>query len=117
MIDKSKEQLERMFKILNIKFGAFNVEFIIDRNLFSWRNGGNLIPDAIKHTYNNDTVDLLDYPIEMNKPKGYYSSYLLHSQKDGIVDNIYILLSKIFLSKRMIVSVNLMVQIIHLVLW
>lgn len=101
---QARNLIDKVMDHLNMKVGGLNIEFITDEdnNIYLLelgpRCGGNLIPEVIRYVTD---VDLIAYSVEaaLGKdcselrqvtPKGFYSSYILHSQKDGIVDNIYI---------------------------
>lgn len=95
---KAKSEINRLMKLLNMKFGAINMDFIIDKNDEVYiieigpRNGGNLITDAIKEATGIDlakaTVQAalgLEYDKEFQQTKkNYVSSYIIHALKDGI---------------------------------
>ncbi len=100
---KAHYETQRLLDLLNIKSGALNFDFHFNKNQeFSFlelgpRNGGNLIPEVIKYATG---VDLVKYTVDsalgmdcstltMVEPKGYYSSYILHALKDGIVEDIW----------------------------
>lgn len=99
---KAKTALDRVFKLLNIKFGAFNIELIFNEKQDVYlievgpRNGGNMIPDLIKMATN---VDLIESTVEtalgntninmkIEEDNYYHSSYNLHSSKTGIFKGI-----------------------------
>lgn len=101
--DQAHEETQRLLDLLNIKMGALNFDFHYNANGdFSFlelgpRNGGNLIPEVIKYSTG---VDLIKYTIDsalgfdcsdlqMVKPKGYFSSYMLHAIEDGNLNNIW----------------------------
>lgn len=97
-------QVSDVIKKLKFKQGAFNVEFIIDKNNKVWiieigpRNGGNLIPQVIRHATG---IDLIKYTVdaalgfqcpglETKSAQGYWSSYLVHSLSNGIFKDLWI---------------------------
>lgn len=101
---KAHDQIESILTKLNMKVGGLNIEYLTDDkgNIFILeigpRSGGNLIPEVIKIATG---VDLIAYSIDgamgkdcsdlaMTATKGFYSSYILHSQKDGKVRSIVI---------------------------
>lgn len=101
---KAHDIIESILTKLNMKVGGLNIEYLTDKhgNIYILeigpRSGGNLIPEVIKHATG---VDLIAYSVDgamgkdcsdlkMNETKGYYSSYILHAQKDGIVKKIII---------------------------
>lgn len=96
--EKARNQIQKIFDLLDMKMGAFNFEYIIgeDKEIYILeigpRNGGNLIPDAIKVARD---VDLAAYTIKSaigedcsglwEKPiHTCTSSYIIHATKDGI---------------------------------
>ncbi len=96
-----QNELQRLFNLLHITTGAFNVEFMYDRNghlvilEVGARNGGNLIPELIKHATG---VDLIKYTVDSalglncsdlktKKENGFYGYYVLHSRQDGVFKN------------------------------
>jgi biotin carboxylase len=95
---KAKDEIETILKKLGFKTGAFNVEFVVDSDGEVWvieigpRNGGNLIPQVIKHVSGVDTIaatvdesiDKKIKKIENKKLNGFWSSYIVHARKDGI---------------------------------
>lgn len=102
-IQQAHSETQRLLDLLNMKMGALNFDFHHNKNGdFSFlelgpRNGGNLIPEVIKYATG---VDLIKYTVdsalgldcsdlEMKDTKGFYSSYMLHSIKDGIVKDIW----------------------------
>lgn len=104
--DKSKEyaksEIQRLLNLLQMKQGALNIEFFFDENgkfvllEVGPRNGGNFIPEVIRYATD---VDLIKYTVdsalgldcsklEMKETSGYYSVYVLHAIKDGILSEI-----------------------------
>ena len=89
--------LQSILDSLNMKIGAYNVEYIVDSNNnvnvleIGPRNGGNLIPDVIKSSTGidmaeltikqavNDDIKWLDYSLKTK----FASSYIIHSKKNG----------------------------------
>jgi len=99
----AKNTIEHCLQLMGFKNGAINFEyqFDIDGNVFlieiGPRNGGNLIPEVIKHSTG---VDLIKYTVDsalgmdcsdlsMQPAKGFYSSYMLHALEDGKVKEIW----------------------------
>lgn len=94
---KAKAEINRLMKLLNMKFGAINMDFIIDSAGEIYiieigpRNGGNLITDVIREASGIDlakcTVQAalgLDINEDFNKPiHTFVSSYVVHSLKNG----------------------------------
>jgi hypothetical protein len=101
---KAHNIIESILTKLNMSVGGLNIEYLTDRdgNIFILeigpRSGGNLIPEVIKIATG---VDLIAYSVDgavgkdcselkMVETSGYYSSYILHANKDGKVKNINI---------------------------
>lgn len=97
---KAKAEIDRLMKLLGMKFGAINMDFIVDSKGDVYiieigpRNGGNLITDVIREASGVDlakcTVQAalgLDLGEDLNKPiTKYVSSYVVHSLKNGIYE-------------------------------
>lgn len=96
-IIKLKEEIRRLITLLDIKFGGFNLEIMIDNQdrvfliEIGPRNGGNMIPDML-HMING--IDLIGATIETavgnnnfglnsESNKCFYGTYNLHSNKNG----------------------------------
>ena len=109
VLDEQKQKIAidkvaSVIKKLNFNFGAFNVEFIVDKFGEIWiieigpRNGGNLIPEVIKYVGGFDfvkhTVDValgaksIDY--SENQENNYCASYLIHAEDSGIFDYLWL---------------------------
>lgn len=94
---KAWEEINRLMKLLNMRFGAINMDFIVDKNGDVYiieigpRNGGNLITDAIREASGIDlakcTVQAalgLDVDTDFNAPQHtLVSSYVVHALNDG----------------------------------
>lgn len=97
-------QISAIVEKLGFKFGAFNVEFIVDEAGEVWvieigpRNGGNLIPEVIRYA---TEVDLIKYTVDaalglecsglvMKPAQGYWSSYLVHSLESGTFKDLWL---------------------------
>jgi biotin carboxylase len=97
-------EIEKILQILGMRIGGINIEFITDSNNNIYileigpRNGGNLIPEVIKLATNIDLIaasieSALDNDVKniaMTAPKGYYSSYIIHSKQDGFLKEVKI---------------------------
>nr|WP_284041438.1 ATP-grasp domain-containing protein [Halomonas olivaria] len=97
-------EIERLLKLLNMKTGAFNVEFFFDSTGKIWiieigpRNGGNLIPEVIRESTGIDLIKMTVDAAVSNKtaiqkfsnPTICCASYILHAKKDGILEEIKI---------------------------
>ncbi|MDM0763061.1 ATP-grasp domain-containing protein [Clostridium perfringens] len=101
-IERVKLEVQKVVDILNIKMGALNLELMFDNNDNLYiieigpRNGGNMIPDLL---YLSTGVDLIGATVEaslgnfqfdlsINKDNEYYSTYVIHTAKSGILRNI-----------------------------
>lgn len=100
----AREQIQRIFDLLHMKIGAFNFEYIVDTSGQVYvleigpRNGGNLIPDTLKAACG---VDLAEYTVKIAvgedcsdlrqlPTKTCATSYILHSDRDGIFRQVKI---------------------------
>lgn len=96
-----KQTLQLMVDKLGIRFGAMNVELIVDR--FGRvcpidvgpRNGGNMIPDLLGMIFDVDIVEItiraaMGTSVEAKIPEGrpYFATHNLHSSRDGIYEKI-----------------------------
>ncbi len=95
---RARNEINRLMQLLGMKFGAINMDFLIDDNGEIYiieigpRNGGNLITDVIKAASDIDlakcTVQAalgLDIEEVFSKPiHTYVSSYVIHSLANGI---------------------------------
>lgn len=107
VLDKEKaelafNELNRLLYLLNMKLGAYNVEYVFDENgeLYFYeigpRSGGNLIPDVIYEgtgfdIQKNIVFTSVGEKCEIKKKYEYSSnvtSFLLHSQQDGIFEGL-----------------------------
>lgn len=98
----AREELQRVFDILQIKSGMFNFDLMFDRAGKFYiieigpRNGGNMIPelieeamgfDSLKVTFDcalgNDILEVQSRPREV-----FISTYLIHSSQKGLLQNI-----------------------------
>lgn len=94
--------IQKIFETLGMKFGAFNFEYIVgdDDKMhlleIGPRNGGNFIPDTIKHCTGIDMISASikaclgdDYTADlMQKRNGIATSYVVHSTDDGIFSGL-----------------------------
>lgn len=104
LIEKARSEIQRFMHLLDMKFGAINLDFIFseDDELYILeigpRNGGNLISDAIKEATG---VDLAKYTImaalgmdcselTQQPAKKFVSSYVIHSLTDGVFQSLNI---------------------------
>ena len=100
--EKAKEIIGRILRLLNMKMGAYNVEYIVaeDGQIYILeigpRNGGNMIPDVIRaatgvdlacctvrQAVGDDICDLIQ-----KKPFTCASSYIFHAGNDGLFEGM-----------------------------
>lgn len=96
-------EIQRALTLLGMQTGALNFDVRIDRDdnpilmEIGPRNGGNLIPQVTQYATG---VDMIDYTIEaalghncaglkMVEPSGFWSSFMVHSKKEGIFKSVY----------------------------
>ena len=101
---KMHDELQRLLDLLNMKTGPYNFDIQIDEqeNIYildmGARNGGDLFSQLIKYATG---IDIIEYTIKaalgegcsdltMVEPKGYWSSYMINSQKSGIFKGVEI---------------------------
>jgi len=102
--EKIHNEIQRLITLLGMKTCTYNYDMRIDKdyNIYLMevapRDGGNYIPDIIKHATG---VDLIECSIkaaigetitlpENHDPRGYYSYYAVHSDRSGVLDRIEI---------------------------
>ncbi len=100
--NKLLNDLQRLMTLLNMQSNAYNVEAIVDKNNNVYimelgaRSGGSLIPQI---TQLATGVDMVEYVIKaamgedcsdlhMELSRGYWSNYMVHSKKTGILKAI-----------------------------
>lgn len=102
-IIKIRLQTQKLIDLLQIKFGAFNIELIFDQNDDLYfiemgpRNGGNMIPDFLSIISGKNMIVATiqcamgnyDVDITFDKKECYYASYNLHTNKNGKYQGIY----------------------------
>lgn len=97
------KEIQRLLAALNMKIGAYNVEFIVDQNNKIYilevgpRNGGNLITDALKHATGVDLAKVTVQTAVGDKSESLEktqhkmtSSYIIHSIENGKFKNLAI---------------------------
>lgn len=101
---KVADEIQRLLTLLDMKTGAYNIEVRIDQNDGVYlmeigpRCGGNAIPETTKLATG---IDLMEYTIKAaigedcsslryKEVRGYWSTYLVHSNQEGILDEIAI---------------------------
>ena len=95
-MENVKSTLQRLVDKLGIRFGAMNVELIIDRNDRVYlidvgpRSGGNMIPDLLGMIFHLDVVEMsvraaMGETLKCDEYPGvpYYATHNLHSSKNG----------------------------------
>lgn len=102
--DRIIKEINRLLSLLNMNSGAINIDAIVDQHDSIYlmeigpRNGGNLIPEVIRHSTN---IDLIAYTIKSAlgedcsalkaiASKGYFASYIIHSEHEGIFNELSI---------------------------
>ena len=99
---KAHEEVSRFLKLLNMRFGEYNVEYIFDAQGRIYileigpRTGGNLIPDVIREGTGFDIVAAnvmahLGEPCQIPAELPFVNnvtSFIIHSQEDGIFDGL-----------------------------
>jgi biotin carboxylase len=102
--DKIHDEIQRLLDLLGMKTGAYNFDIRVDADEDVYlmevgpRNGGNFIPQVIRYATH---VDMIDYTIKaamgedcsdikMVEPEGYWSYYVIHSFRAGILKEIRI---------------------------
>lgn len=100
--EKALSEIERLMQLLDMKMGALNLDFIVDKkgNVYILeigpRNGGNLITDALRLATG---VDLAKYTIlaalgedcsqlREREQKQYISSYIIHADRTGVFEAV-----------------------------
>lgn len=102
LLVEAHKETQRLLTLLGIKTGALNFDFVFsDDGKFYFlelgpRNGGCLIPEVIRYATG---VDLIKYTVDaslglpctdltMKPTNGFWSSYMVHSTKDGFFDEL-----------------------------
>jgi biotin carboxylase len=102
--NKVHNEIQRVLTLLNMKSGAYNFDMRIDdkENVYIMeigpRNGGNLIPQVTNYATG---VDMVEYTIKaamgvdcsdlrMIEPNGFWSCYMIHSEKCGKLKRVEI---------------------------
>lgn len=96
--NKIHDEIQRVLNHLNMKTGAFNFDIRVDaeENVYlieiGARNGGDWMPEAIKHVTG---IDLIEFTInaalgencselKLTNPRGYWATHIINSKKCGI---------------------------------
>lgn len=102
--DKIHNETQRLLDLLKMRTGAYNFDVRIDKDEnvilmeLGPRNGGNLIAQVTQYATG---VDMVEYTIKaalgtdcsdlkMVEPKGFWSCYMVHSMKEGILEEVQI---------------------------
>lgn len=102
--DKVHAEIQRLISLLHMGTTTYNFDLRIDKDYNVYlmevapRDGGNYIPDIIRYATGVDLVECsvksaLGEQIDgssFGKPTGYWSYYAVHSNSDGILDQVYI---------------------------
>jgi biotin carboxylase len=101
--NKIHDEIQRLLSLLAMRQGALNFDVRINQNgqvvimEIGPRNGGNLIPEVTNYITG---VDMVKYTVEAAlghdcsdlkqvETKGFYASYIMHAQKDGVLKDFY----------------------------
>jgi biotin carboxylase len=104
MLRRVNEEIQRLLLLLDMRTAAYNFEVRIDhdQNIYLMeaapRNGGNFIPEVIRYSCG---LDLIEYSVRgamgeniavesLREPQGFYSYYVVHSIRDGVLDHVEI---------------------------
>lgn len=101
-VEKLKREIQRLVDLLEIRFGAFNLEIMFDDKdrvfviEMGPRNGGNMIPDLLRLITGADMVSAtietalgnMEFDVQANSNKYSFASYNLHSSQNGIFKGI-----------------------------
>lgn len=100
-IQRVKETLTLMVEKLGIRNGSMNVELVVDKRNrvcpidVGPRSGGNMIPDLLGDMFGVDIAEMSveaamgeNITGEIHKPTGLYATHNLHSNKNGIYEEI-----------------------------
>ncbi len=102
--EKIHSEIQRLLDLLNMKTSTYNFDIRIDKDYNVYlmeiapRDGGNYIPQVIKHSTGVDLVECsikaaMGVPVDdvrMVKQNGYWAYYAVHSKSSGILDEIVI---------------------------
>ncbi|MDA8990791.1 ATP-grasp domain-containing protein [Opitutales bacterium] len=100
-LEKAEKKANEIFSALNFQNGCVNFDFIFDKSGDVYfleigpRNGGCRIPEVITYATNVDLIDATislalgeEFNFEECKSESYYASYMIHSEKYGILEDI-----------------------------
>ena len=94
--------VQKIVDKLGIRMGGLNLEFMYDKrgDLYiieiAPRNGGNMIPQLLFHATGVDIIAALveasvgnvDIDLDVKIKKSYYSTYVIHSDRNGILKEV-----------------------------
>lgn len=100
--DRVKKTLQEMVDKLGIRFGAMNVELVIDAHNRVFpidvgpRNGGNMIPDLLGMIFGVDIVEMTvqaamgeTIPCSPSQTSDCYATHNLHAVQNGVLDHVW----------------------------
>lgn len=101
-IEKVKYEVQRVVDLLELKNGALNLELMFDNRGEIYiieigpRNGGNMIPDLLKIATDVDLISATvesalgekNFDLNCTEEDRYYSTYIIHTNKNGILKKI-----------------------------
>ena len=101
-VERVKNTLSFLVEKLGIRNGSMNVELVVDKSGHVWpidigpRSGGNMIPDLLGDMFGVDIAEMsVDVAMgklpcgNIHEPDGYYATYNLHSDRDGLYKNVW----------------------------
>lgn len=103
-IFRLKKEISYIVQKLKLSFGAFNIEYFVkkDGNFqiieLGPRNGGNMIPDLLELATGVNTIAAtvessignMDFSLQQTRHVRYLSTFVVHSNQQGILQNIII---------------------------
>lgn len=102
--NKIHDTIQRLLTLLGMRTSTYNFDMRIDRHYNVYlmevapRDGGNYIPQAIRHATGVDLVECsvkaamgekIDIPAQI-QPEGYWAYYAVHSLRDGTLKQVVI---------------------------
>ena len=104
MLERVNREIQRLLSMLDMGTATYNFEVRIDNNQNIYlmeaapRNGGNVIPEVIRYSCGLDLIECcvrgaMGEEIAFEsciEPKGFYSYYVVHSIRDGVLDHVEI---------------------------
>ena len=96
-----KKTLQDLVNMLQIRFGAVNVELVVDKSGNVWpidigpRNGGNMIPELLGYIFSVDVVEMTvkaamgEIPcLSVKEPELFYATHNLHTDRNGVFEGV-----------------------------